>query len=68
MIKDLIDHGEIKIKYAPTDQKWPDVITKPKQGGGFKDTRAGLMNVLANYNGVSEAKKTRPNLLPTVKK
>jgi hypothetical protein len=42
---------------------WSDVLTKPKQGKGFRLDRAMLMNVPEVYNDEEERKKTHPQLV-----
>ncbi len=68
LIKDLIDHGEIEIPYAPMGEMWYDVLTKPTSGTGFKDMREVLINLPANYDDIGEAKKMHPDLLLTIEK
>ena len=35
-IQDKVPSGEVSVKYRPTDRMWSDVLTKPKQGAGFR--------------------------------
>ena len=42
---------------------WLDVLTKPKQGKGFRMDRSMLMNVPEVYNDEKERKKTHLKLL-----
>ena len=42
---------------------WSDVLTKPKQGKGFKQDRAILMNIEEDYDDEKERLKTHPSLL-----
>ena len=42
---------------------WSDVLTKPKQGKGFRVDRSMLMNVPEVYNDEEERRKTHPKLL-----
>jgi hypothetical protein len=42
-IKDKVDSGEVTIEHKPTDEMFLDVLTKPKQGKGFRQDRAMLM-------------------------
>jgi hypothetical protein len=46
---------------------WSDVLTKPKQGKGFRMDRSMLMNVPEVYNDEEERKKTHPKLLKLAK-
>ena len=62
-IKDKVDQGEVSIQHQPTDKMWSDVLTKPKQGKGFRLDRAMLMNVPEVYDDEEERKKTHPKLL-----
>jgi hypothetical protein len=62
-IKDKIDQGEVSIEHQPTNMMWSDVLTKPKQGKGFRADRAMLMNVPEIYNDEEERKRTHPKLL-----
>jgi hypothetical protein len=43
-IKDLIDKGEVKIEYKPTDDMIADLLTKPLQGQKFRELRAMALN------------------------
>ena len=38
------------IEHQPTEKMWSNVLTKPKQGAGFRQDRAVLMNVEEDYN------------------
>jgi hypothetical protein len=62
-IKDKVDQGEVNIQHQPTDKMWSDVLTKPKQGKGFRLDRSMLMNVPEVYNDEEERKKTHPKLI-----
>ena len=42
---------------------WSDVLTKPKQGKGFRVDRSMLMNVPEVYNDEEERRKTHPKLI-----
>ena len=53
----------MSIEHQPTDMMWLDVLTKPKQGKGFRMDRSMLMNVPEIYNDEEEKKKTHPKLL-----
>jgi hypothetical protein len=63
-VKDKIEHGDLKIKWAPTDQMWSDVLTKPKQGKGFQQDRAMLMNCAEDYDDEKERLVTHKVVLP----
>ena len=43
-IKDRIDHGELEIAYACTDDMTADILTKPLQGDKFIQMRDKLLN------------------------
>jgi hypothetical protein len=43
-IKDRIDHGELEIAYACTDDMTADILTKPLQGDKFLQMRDKLLN------------------------
>jgi hypothetical protein len=62
-IKDKVDQGEVSIEHQPTDMMWSDVLTKPKQGKGFRLDRSMLMNVPEVYNDEEEKERTHPKLL-----
>jgi hypothetical protein len=62
-VKDKIEKGELKIEHQPTEKMWSDVLTKPKQGRGFKQDRAILMNVEEDYDDDKERLRTHPSLL-----
>ena len=64
-IEDKVDQGEVSIEHQPTNMMlmWSDVLTKPKQGKGFRIDRAMLMNVPEIYNDEEERKRTHPKLL-----
>jgi hypothetical protein len=62
-IKDKVDQGEVSIQHQPTDKMWSDVLTKPKQGKGFRLDRSMLMNVPEVYDDEEERKKTHPKLI-----
>ena len=47
---DKIALGELEVVYKPTDEMWADINTKPRQGRGFREFRAKLMNCPVNYN------------------
>ena len=64
LVKDLVDRGELKIRYEPTESMWSDILTKAKQGRPFREMRAELMNCPANYDDEVERKQTHPKLLP----
>ena len=63
LIKDYVERGEINLKHCPAEEMWPDVLTKLKQGGGFRKDRVCLMNVLTNYNNELEQTLTPAKLL-----
>jgi hypothetical protein len=53
----------VSIHHQPTDKMWSDVLTKPKQGKGFRLDRSTLMNVPEVYDYEEERKKTHPKLI-----
>ncbi len=63
-IKDRIEQGDVSIKWAPTDKMWSDVLTKPKQGKGFRQDRSVLMNCDEDYNDEEERLRTNKAVLP----
>jgi hypothetical protein len=48
-MKDIIDRGELSVKYCPTEEMWADVLTKPLQGKAFRVMRSKLMNCAEDY-------------------
>jgi hypothetical protein len=64
-IKDKVDSGEVTIEHKPTDEMYSDVLTKPKQGKGFRQDRAMLMNCDEEYDDEVEKSRTHPKLVPT---
>ena len=46
---DKIALGELEVAYKPTDEMWADINTKPRQGKGFREFRAKLMNCPVDY-------------------
>ena len=66
LVKDLIDRGEVEVKYAPTDEMWSDVFTKPLMGKKWREMRAKTMNCGVNYDNEAEAKIMHPDLLPKI--
>ena len=63
-IKDKVDLGEVQIEYRPTTEMWCDVLTKPKQGMGYKKDRAMIMNCEVEYDDDRERAMTNSALLP----
>jgi hypothetical protein len=63
-IKDKVDSGEVTIEHRPTDQMWSDVLTKPKQGKGFRVDRLLLMGCDEDYDDEKELLQTHPMMLP----
>jgi hypothetical protein len=63
-IKDKVDSGEVTIEHKPTDEMFLDVLTKPKQGKGFRQDRAMLMNCDEDYDDDVEKARTHSKLLP----
>ena len=51
---DKVSKGELTIEHQPTKRMWSDVLTKPKQGTGFRQDRAVLMNVDKDYGDEKE--------------
>ena len=49
-IKDMMEQGEMEIKYCPTEQMWSNVLTKPLQGQQFWKIRVMLINCPVDYN------------------
>ena len=49
-IKDKVDQGEIEVIHQPSENMWSDMLTKPKQGAGFRRDRSYLMNVPEDYD------------------
>jgi hypothetical protein len=43
-ITDLIQNGEVSIKYCPTDEMYADYMTKPLMGKRFHKFRRWIMN------------------------
>ena len=43
---------------------WSDVLTKPKQGKGFRVDRSHLMNLMEDYDDEVERRNTNPLLIP----
>jgi hypothetical protein len=64
LVKDKIARGDLEIQYAPTEEMWSDVLTKPLQGALFRKMRAQLMNIAVDYNDELERARTHPGLLP----
>ena len=50
-ITDLINRGEVKIKYCPTDLMIADYMTKPLIGYKFKKFRQLIMNLKEESTG-----------------
>jgi hypothetical protein len=63
-IRDKIEQGEVSVEWAPTEKMWCDVLTKPKQGKGFRQDRAMLMNCDEDYDDDKELLKTNAAVLP----
>ena len=63
-IKDKVDCGDVEIQYCPTEKMWSDVLTKPKQGKGFRVDRSHLMNLMEDYDDEVERRNTNPLLIP----
>ena len=63
-IKERIEQGDVSIKWASTDKMWSDVLTKPKQGKGFRQDRSVLMNCDEDYNDEEERLRTNKAVLP----
>ena len=64
-IADKVSTGDIEMAYEPTESMWADVLNKPKQGKAFREFRAFLMNVPANYDDdierIAEAQQQSPD-------
>ena len=65
-IKDKVDSKEVSIEHRPTNEMWSDMLTKPKQGKGFRTDRSMLMNCAENYDDDAERMRTHPKLLPMI--
>ena len=63
-IKDKIADRELEVQYCPTELMKADILTKPKQGKGFRVDRGELMNVPVDYDDEIERMRTHPALLP----
>ena len=63
-IKDKVQSGEVSVKHRATDKMWSDILTKPKQGTGFRQDRAMLMNCDIDYDDEKERTNIPPILLP----
>jgi hypothetical protein len=63
-VKDKIDQGELEVQHMPTDKMWCDMLTKPKQGRGFRVDRSQIMNCEEDYDDEAERLQTDPQLLP----
>lgn len=63
-IKDKVQSGEVTVKHRPMDKMWSDVLTKPKQGAGFHQDRATLMNCDVEYDDEKECSDVLSTLLP----
>jgi hypothetical protein len=50
LIKDYYNTGEIDLQYCLAGQMWADVLTKPLQGGLFRDMQAFLQNCSRDYD------------------
>ena len=48
-VKDCVERGEVEIEHCPTEEMWCDVLTKPKQGIGFKRDRAAIMGCSVDW-------------------
>ena len=53
-VTDKVSKGELTIEHQPTEKMWSDVLTKLKQGTGFRQDRAVLMNVGKDYGDEKE--------------
>ena len=42
-IKEIVDHGDLKIKHCPTESMVADFLTKPLQGKMFLDFRTAIL-------------------------
>ena len=60
----MIEQGEVSIDWTPTDKMWSDVLTKPKQGKGFRQDRSMLMNCEEDYDDERERLRTNKAVLP----
>jgi hypothetical protein len=63
-VKDKVQSGEVSVEHRPTDRMWSDVLTKPKQGAGFRKDRSMLMNCDLEYDDDKERNDVPPILLP----
>eukprot|EP00804_Cyclotella_cryptica_P015717 CCRYP_013378-RA/>CCRYP_013378-RA protein AED:0.70 eAED:0.41 QI:0/-1/0/1/-1/0/1/0/188 len=63
-IKDKVRSQEVSFEHMPTNKMWSNVLTKPKQGAGFCQDRAMLMNYGVDYDDEKERAKIPHVLLP----
>ena len=56
--------GEVSVEHRPMDKMLLDVLTKPKQGAGFCQDRAMLMNCGMDYDDEKERAEIPHVLLP----
>ncbi len=63
LVKNLVDHGELEVRYIPTNHMWSDVLTKSLMGIKWREMRAKLMNFPVNYDDEVKRWATHPGLL-----
>ncbi len=63
-MKDLVDHGELEVRYMPTDQMWSDVLTKSLLDIKWQEMRTKITNCPVNYGDEAEHLAMHPGLLP----
>ena len=65
LLKDLVDHGKLEVKYMSTDQMWTSILTKPLMGIKWQEMRVKLMNCPVNVEDEAEHLAMHPGLLST---
>ena len=60
-----MDKGEVEIVHQSSEKMWMDILTKLKQGMGFRIDHVNLMNVLKEYDDDVEHRSTPDKLLTT---
>mmetsp|Transcript_11188 Transcript_11188/g.23594 ORF Transcript_11188/g.23594 Transcript_11188/m.23594 type:complete len:249 (+) Transcript_11188:341-1087(+) len=53
-VKDKVDNKEVEIAHCLTEEMWADLMTKPRQGKGYKQFRAVVMNCPVEYSDQDE--------------
>jgi hypothetical protein len=52
-VKDKIKQGKIVVEHCPTDQKWTNINTKPKQEAVICQFHGQVMGIPPTYNDIS---------------